>query len=413
MTPRTPGAARPAAVPGGRGTGPVSWLAPGRAISKGFGVADSGAVERLAADLEAAGVPRADIERAVADGELGLLALDRLLLPGRVQYTRVEVATLAGVPLELAIRLWRAMGFADLGDDDVAFTEVDVEMLRIAASYLELGMLDEETVVQLTRVVGGSMARVAEAQMSLMEERLAIAELTGPEAVEFVLSLMRVFEPNWEKLFSYTHRRQLQAVSKRAAFVSEDARRQPSLAVGFADLVGFTVLSQELADHELAVVVDRFEGVAYDTVAKHGGRVVKMIGDEVMFVAEDVAAAARIGLELSETYGADDTVSDVRVSIACGPVLAHEGDYFGPVVNLASRIVNIAYAGSVVVSDEVYEALRDRDEFGWKPIRPRRLKGIGVVPLWALTRPQEGKPLTTDVARRIRDRRNQVRRRLG
>ena len=98
-------------------------------------------------------------------------------------------------------------------------------------------------------------------------------------------------------------------------------------------------------------------------------------------------------------------MSDVRVSVAYGPVLAHEGDYFGPTVNLSARIVNIAYAGSVVVSEEVYRALETSEEFGWKPIRPRRLKGIGIVPLWAVTRPGAGRPVATEVASRIRARR--------
>jgi adenylate cyclase len=98
----------------------------------------------------------------------------------------------------------------------------------------------------------------------------------------------------------------------------------------------------------------------------------------------------------------------VRVALAMGPVLAREGDYFGPTVNLASRIVNIAYAGSAVVSDEVHEALEEDDTFGWKALRPRRLKGIGWTPLWVLTRPGEGSSRTglpAEVARRMRARR--------
>ena len=81
------------------------------------------------------------------------------------------------------------------------------------------------------------------------------------------------------------------------------------------------------------------------------------------------------------------------------------------VVNLASRIVNIAYSGSVVVSDDFYRDLLDNEEFGWKPIRPRRLKGIGLTPLWALTRPGEGSALATELARRVRSRRNRIGRR--
>jgi adenylate cyclase len=139
---------------------------------------------------------------------------------------------------------------------------------------------------------------------------------------------------------------------------------------------------------------------------------VKMIGDEVMFVTDEPASGARIAVALAEAYADDETLPDVRVGLAMGPALAREGDYFGPTVNLASRIVNIAYAGSAVASDEVHEALEGHSEFGWKPLRPRRLKGIGWTPLWVLTRPGEGSDphgLPAEVARRMRTRR--VRRR--
>ena len=125
-------------------------------------------------------------------------------------------------------------------------------------------------------------------------------------------------------------------------------------AVGFADLVGFTALSQQVDEHVLAAVVDRFESIAYDTVVKLGGRVVKMIGDEVMFVVDDVRPAVEIALTLAEAYSRDEELSEVRVGLACGPTLEREADYYGPTVNLASRIVNIAFPGSVVTSDDVH-----------------------------------------------------------
>ena len=159
------------------------------------------------------------------------------------------------------------------------------------------------------------------------------------------------------------------------------------VAIGFADMVGFTVLSQQLSEGALAEVVGRFEALAYDTISASGGRVVKMIGDEVMFSVPDVAAAASIALGLSAAYAADEMLSEVRVGLACGPVLLRDGDCFGPAVNLASRIVNIAAPGSVIVSDEVHSVLEGDDQFAWKSIRPRYLKDIGRVPLWVLNRP--------------------------
>ena len=160
------------------------------------------------------------------------------------------------------------------------------------------------------------------------------------------------------------------------------------MAVGFADMVGFTMLSQHLGDEELAAVVARFEELAHDTVVALGGRVVKMIGDEVMFVVQSASGAAQIGLSLAEAYAGDDLLSDVRVALAIGPVLVKDGDFYGPVVNLASRLVNVAHPGTVLISDEFKAALDDEGdtEFDTRPLRTRTLKDLGRVQMWKLIR---------------------------
>jgi adenylate cyclase len=119
-------------------------------------------------------------------------------------------------------------------------------------------------------------------------------------------------------------------------------------------------------------------------VTSFDGRVVKMIGDEVMYVTDDPAEAVRIGLALADEYAADEALSDVRVGIACGPVVEREADLYGPIVNLASRIVHIAFPGSVVTTDDVRQAVGDEPTLAWKGLKPRRIKDIGRVPLWAV-----------------------------
>ena len=156
------------------------------------------------------------------------------------------------------------------------------------------------------------------------------------------------------------------------------------LTVGFVDLVGYTALSQELEQDDIAALVGRFEALAYDTVAEHGARVVKMIGDEVMFVSEDAGAAALIALRLTERSAVDDVLPEARAGLACGPVVAYEGDYYGPVVNLASRMVGLARPGSVLASEEVHERLRDDDAFRFDRLRSRRIRDIGRVEVWLL-----------------------------
>ena len=174
------------------------------------------------------------------------------------------------------------------------------------------------------------------------------------------------------RLLEYVWRRHLQAATRRAMLDrirGSDGGISPVMAVGFADMVGFTMLSQHLGDDELAAVVSRFEELAHDTVVALGGRVVKMIGDEVMFVVQTATGAAEIGLSLAEAYSDDELLSDVRVGLAIGPVLVQDGDYYGPVVNLASRLVGVADPGTVLVSEEFRTALADEGGQGFEPCR--------------------------------------------
>ena len=113
-----------------------------------------------------------------------------------------------------------------------------------------------------------------------------------------------------------------------------------------------------------------------------------MIGDEAMFVVATAADAARIGMRLAEAYADDELLSDVRVALSVGPVLLQDGDYYGPVVNVASRLVGIANPGTVLMTDEFYKAIQQETEgeFVGHALRPRNLKGIGWVQVWKLSR---------------------------
>ena len=365
--------------------------------------------------LESQGVPEAEISAAEEQGHeaVQLLAVDRILLPGDDRYTRSEVVEKVGFDLDEARRYWRALGFPDTADTDRVFTDSDAEALRTLKQLIDQGVVDPEVALQLARVFGQSLSRMADTQVSTLrarvEEPLRSAGASEQEIAEAVTTVTAAMLPTVEEFVTYLWRRHLAAAAQRQLYFGPDAATgQETLTVGFADMVGFTAISQQLDEHELAETVDRFESIAYDTIAEHGGRVVKMIGDEVMFVTDTPASGAMIAVTLAEVYGDDETMPDVRVGVARGPALAREGDYFGPAVNLASRIVNIAYAGSAVVSDEIHEALQGDERFGWKPLRPRRLKGIGWTPLWVLTRPGEGSSRTgaaAEVNRRMRARR--------
>lgn len=337
-----------------------------------------------------AGSTQEEIDHAVADGVLDLLAVDRLLVPATRRYTAIELEASTGQPLELLKRLWRALGFLDVADDDPVFTDLDIEAVRLYTGMVSMGATEVDAALQLARVIGSSMARIAEAEVVPGVMGLGADDEDDVLAADDFASIAGDTIPAMAWLLEYVWRRHVQAATRRIVVLRAAGRTgtYPELAVGFADMVGFTLLSQHLGAEDLAEVVRRFEEISHDVVTGLGGRMVKMIGDEAMFVIESVQGAARIGLDLAEAYADDELLSDVRVGLAVGEVLVHEGDYYGPTVNLAHRIVNVAHPGTVLMSDEFHSRLMREagDDFTAQPLRPRVLKGFGRVQLWSCRR---------------------------
>src|SRR5262249_29685486 len=146
------------------------------------------------------------------------------------------------------------------------------------------------------------------------------------------------------------------------------------LVVGFVDLVGFTTLGQRFSSEELVEVIERFEEVAYETVAARDGRVVKLIGDEVMFVVRDAAAACDVALKLVEHFAGDPAVTPGG-GLGWGELLYRGGDYYGPTVNLAARVAQIAVPGELLVTTEL-AARAPGAGLRFEPAGKRMLKGF-------------------------------------
>ncbi|MGK2929085.1 MAG: adenylate/guanylate cyclase domain-containing protein [Acidimicrobiales bacterium] len=335
----------------------------------------------LADLLRLAGVPDADIRDAATAGLLPLLAIESQILGPR-PYDIDEVAQRAGLSVDRIRVLWGALGLATPRSGEHIFNDTDVEQLSAVAALVDSGLADPDIVMQLTRILGSSMARIANAQAELVATRRQTQEVVVADGAEW-------FGDRFHDILGQIWRRHLHAAARSrlaAPLHGELATDTPPQVVGFADLVGFTALSQQLDSAALASVVDRFETVAFATIGVHGGRVVKMIGDEVMFAIDDPVAAAHCALDLSESYHEADDLSDVRVGMAYGPVIDRDGDLFGPPVNLASRITAIAYPGAVVIDDELCSLL-PADEFSPRAMLPRRLKHLGMVRLHVLRTP--------------------------
>jgi adenylate cyclase len=338
------------------------------------------------------GATEEDIAEAEQDGTLALLAVERLLAPTGIRYTLHEVATRTRLPAAQIELIWRSLGYPQPRPGEPAFNDLDVELLSTVGDMMASEVTSPELVVQMSRVIGSSTARIASAHVDVIAGRSGVLPpVGGCEGLDRQLTDDRLIANSAAvlelipKVIEVAWRRHVHAAARRRMTLAETGSEQLG-AVGFADLVGFTALSQQMSEAELAGVVDQFEDLCFDVVTAGGGRVVKMIGDEVMFTVDAPEAAAEMALALAEGTRAADELSDVRVGLAYGPVIERESDLYGPVVNLASRITAIAFPGSIVVSRELRDLLVDSSEYTIRPMRYRYLKHIGRVPLFVLRR---------------------------
>jgi adenylate cyclase len=313
-------------------------------------------------------------DRASAD-------LERELLGGERRWTRQQVSERSGVPYQHANALWRALGFADVSEDVVAFTDRDVWALQTVDRLGAEGWLDEAAQVAMTRALGQSLARLAEWQLAATGSMID-SDATETQALERATELVPVVE----ELIGYVWRRHLAAVTGRLLAAGSEDLAATSMTVGFADLVGFTSLTRQIDESGLAALVESFESRASDVIAAAGGRVVKTIGDEVMFVADDPGAGADIGLRLSEEVGGEADLPELRVGLACGPVVSRMGDVYGEPANMAARLTSLARPGSVLVDRQLAEALGDDDRWRVRRVAPRPVRGYSMLAPYRLRR---------------------------
>jgi len=332
-------------------------------------------------------LPRDDGERLHLD-ELAARLLGKPATMGRRDVSRE-----ARVSQRSARKFWHALGFPLVQDEDAMFAEADLLALRAVARLVREEELDEETALAMTRAFARTTDRLAVWQTQLMAEALAPPELAAaldePDAravpdlrtAEASALKLAAMADALEPLLIYAWRRHLTAAISRMLADSDPAQASQGVrrVVGFADLVSFTALVRRMTERQLAVMVQRFEALATDIVTAHGGRVIKTVGDEILFVTMDAAPAAAVALDLVDTMAEDDLLPDVRVGMAVGPVLSRLGDVFGTTVNRASRLTSVAPAGGVLVDGALATSLSSLSGFQTTALRRRSLRGIGQV----------------------------------
>jgi adenylate cyclase len=364
---------------------------PGAAELEAAGLYDPDAAdapERLAL-LEYLVELGATIDDLVAEqpDELPVLALSLGLWPDRTRLTLAEAAERAGVDEELLRRVWRASGFVDPGPDMRVVTAADVELYKML--NLVIDFVGEDAMVQFVRVLGAAADRVADAAVSLFVVNVGPARMQAdPSGLELARAnaASLVFLPGLVSSFDLLLRHRIEA-SRRPIGVDVAAGVEVQRrSVGFADLVGSTALAQQLDMRDLGAVLSVFDGTASEIITAAGGRVVKLIGDEVMFTVLDAKTATEIALALVDAFERHDLLPPVRVGVASGDVVTRDGDYAGTVVNLAARAVNLAQPNSLLVDRTTRDALSD-DAFRCEEAGVFSLKGFtDDVPLYRVTR---------------------------
>ena len=303
--------------------------------------------------------------------------LDERLIGEQPHLTRDQTVARTGIDAALADRLWRALGFVSTADDDPAFTEADVEALALMCGLVSTGVVTEEEAVVLARTVGSVMSRLAETLSTTMltalrddgERHRGVPRAASPaEEVDLLTSAL----PLLDGLQHYVYRRHLAAALVRGLRDTGGAKR--TLAVGFVDVAGYTAMSRRIDENALVRLVERLEERVGDEVNRRGGRVVKTVGDGILFTAPSAAAAAAGILALLDTAGTDDDPS-LHAGLAVGDVVLHQGDVVGSTVNLASRLTDLARPGSLLCDRAAADLLAEVPGMHLRTLRPQRVRG--------------------------------------
>jgi adenylate cyclase len=302
---------------------------------------------------------------------LGRLAGDLVLNRGASLNAR-DLAERAGTGIDNVLAMWRTMGVVVPDEDQRLFSEEDAQFTAFLVQPNPIGAHGGE----LLRVLGTSMARVAEAAVSVYVQTQEPPVGAPPQdpltwaqneaAVNVAALRLGGFMGS-----VFAHHMRDAVDRQRVAQADVSDRSLHRLAVGFVDLVGFTPLSLHTSPTSLIELVGEFEYRAFDVASSHNGRIVKHIGDEVMFVASDAGAGCAIALDITAKVAPG---IEPRGGVCFGEVIARHGDYYGPVVNLASRLAELAVPGEVLVDgDTARSAAKD---FDFRGAGRRLLKGF-------------------------------------
>jgi adenylate cyclase len=335
---------------------------------------------RIVARLRARGHPLEDVREAARSGRLAFGYMEELFPPRPLTLSLDEAAKETGLEPALIRRIWSAAGFSSSTLEE-GISEDDVQLLRYMAAVLSAGF-PLVAFLQLVRVYGQALAQIADAEVKLfhlfVHEPLIRDGVDGLEIAEEMEGLASQLLPLAAPIMEHVHQRWLQhfieqdVVGHLEIEVDSDAELgRLRVAIAFADLAGYTRLTEEAGEEEALDIVERFVEAVEETLPDTA-RVIKTIGDEVMVVGSDPSALADWAVGFQLLYGERRPLP--RIGIHAGGALYRDGDYYGRAVNLASRVGARAAAGEVLVTRPVVEAAGRHLSF--RHIGDVRMKGF-------------------------------------
>jgi adenylate cyclase len=337
---------------------------------------------RIVARLRERGYTIEQIREASESGRLALGDVEEFLSAPEGRNTLRQTARATGLAPELIERIIVALGLSAMSVD--AISDEDLEMLKYVAAVLEAG-LPEAAFMQIARVWGQALAQIAETEVRLfhmyIHEPLMRDGVPGREIAAQMDGMARELLPFTAPLMNWLHGRFLahfveqDVIGHMEADMGEHGLQLGRLrvAIAFADLAGYTRLTEEQGDERAVSAVERFVEEVERTLPIDA-RVLKTLGDEVMTVASDPVALTQwaVGFQARAPAG----VPPPRIGIHYGEAIYRDGDYYGREVNQAARVVARAAGGEVLVTRTVVDLAEGVDGLAFKLIGEVGLKGF-------------------------------------
>ncbi|HEY4006270.1 MAG TPA: adenylate/guanylate cyclase domain-containing protein [Pseudonocardia sp.] len=338
-------------------------------------------------DTEASAGDGTDVGGPTDDGDLAAdvdaaeaLRVEEIMLRGPRRYSQRQMRELTDIGEERGQRLWRALGFADVDEDEAVFTDGDLEAVGQLEQLRATGLISVDLQDAAIRSMSQTMAGLAEWQVELLYHLLSESPRPPGQRTTDLARLV----PALEELQDYVWRRHLAVAAGRLMASAPDEADVRMLTVGSTDLVGFTRTARRLTPSQLIELIELFHGIAGDLIADHGGRIVKTVGDAVLFVTDRPEDAADIALELLARSVDVSEMPELRTGLATGSVLTRFGDIYGEVVDNASRLCVHARPGRILIEQELARRLRDNPRYSLRLRRQISDRGYPRLHPWGL-----------------------------